>query len=248
MTINSMQLNNGTPISGLGTQTFNVPTTGLYTLRYVTFLPYLAAGSPAVTAQPSANSDNITVVADSSGSLNSTFFTFGTAGDLYLYYVWFNINSSGVDPAVAGRTGIQVVGATNVTANNLATATRAAIAAAVPNYVTVTGATSHVIITQNTSGLSTAAANGTATPGFSYVNTAGSYGTPAASGVNVIVKNNSTFLLQNGWPTPTQPTLGGGVTFAATAGDVVTFITSSLSTADAALNAVKSVVYIFQGE
>lgn len=247
MTINSLQANQSVPVSGLGTQTFNVVTAGLYTFSFKSFLPYLASGGPAVTTSPSAAVTDITLVADSSGSLNSTFFNFNSAGDLYPYYVWYNINSAGVDPAPAGRIGIAVAGATNATANTLATATRAAIAAAA-SQVTVTGATSHCILTNNSPGTCTNAADGTAAPGFSYSITAGNYGTPAISGLDVVIKQGSTVLGRFGFPTPTQPIMGGSVLVQAAASDVLTIVLSSLSTADNALNAVKTIVNLYQGE
>lgn len=251
MTINSLQSNQSTVVGGLGTQTFNVVTTGLYTLSFKSFLPYLAAGSPAVTANPVPNVQTVTTVADVSGSLNSTFFTVYSAGNLQGFYVWFNINSAGVDPAPAGLTGIAVTGATGVTANNLATAIRAAVKAnaAAASYFTITGATSNVIFTNIQPGSTTAAADGTAAPGFSYATgTTGTYGTPAISGLDVVISQGSTVLARYGFPTPTQPIMGGSVVIAATAADVLTIVFSSLSTADAGLNAVKSIVNLYQGE
>lgn len=249
MTINSLSSIQSTVVGGLGTQTFNVVTAGLYTVEFKSFIPYLAAGGRPATTNPSAAAVDVTLVADVAGSLNSTFFTFNTAGDLYPYYVWYNINSAGVDPAPAGRIGIMVAGATGASATTLATATRAAITAAVPaGLVTVSGATTHVIITNNSPGLATAAANGTASPGFSYSNTAGTYGDPAISGLDVVISQNSTVLARYGNPSPTQPIMGGSVHVQAAANDVITVVLSSLSTADAAANAVKSIVNIYLGE
>lgn len=249
MTINSISAVQSTPVVGLGTQTYNVVTAGLYTVEFKSFLPYLAAGSPPVTSNPSSEISDVTLVADVAGSLNSTYWTFNSAGDLAGYYVWYNINGAGVDPAVAGRTGIAVAGATGATANTLATATRAAISASTAaSYVTVSGATSHVILTNIQPGDSTNAANGTASPGFSYAITAGSYGVPVTSGLNVVIKNNSTVLASYGFPSPTQPIMGGSVRVQAAANDVITVIFSSLSAADAALNAVKSIVNVYLGE
>lgn len=248
MTINSLQVNQSTVVGGLGTQTFNVVTAGLYTVSFKSFIPYLAAGGQPPSANPTAAAVDITAAADVAGSLNSTYFTFNTAGDLYPYYVWYNINSAGVDPAVSGRIGIQVAAATGATANTIASATRTAIAAAVSSsLVTVSGATSHVIITNVSPGLNTAAANGTASPGFSYSATAGSYGSPAISGLDVVISQNSTVLARYGSPSPTQPLMGGSVVVQAAANDVITVVLSSLSTADAALNAVKSIINLFQG-
>src|SRR4051812_16202694 len=99
MTINSINLNSSQPFSGLGTTTFNVVTTGLYNLSFNSSLPYMAAGGAPATTQPSRGSVNVTCAADTAGNKNSTFWTFYTAGNLRGYYVWYNINSAGVDPA-----------------------------------------------------------------------------------------------------------------------------------------------------
>lgn len=246
---NALQVNQSTVVGGLGTQSFTVVTAGLYTLEFKSFLPYLASGSQPQSTVPSSEVTDVTLVADSGGSLNSTYWTFNSAGDLYGFYVWYNINSAGVDPAVSGRTGIEVAGATNATANTLAGATRTAIAASsAASYVTVSGATSHVILTNIQVGAATDAANGTASPGFSYSITQGSYGVPAISGLDVQLKQNSTVLARFGFPSPTQPIMGGSVRISASASDVLSVVLSSLSTADNALNAVKTIVNLYQGE
>lgn len=249
MTINSLQVNESTVVGGLGTQTFNVVTAGLYTVSFKTFIPYLASGSPAVTANPSQAIDNVTYVADSGGSLNSTFYTFNSANNLQGFYVWFNINSAGVDPAPAGLHGIAVAGATNAPANTLAAAARAAIAAdaTAAQYFTVSGATSHVITTDLQPGLKTGSADGTAATSFTFTNTAGSFGTPAMSGLTVVINQNSTVVARYGFPSPTQAILGGSVVIQASVADVITVVLASLSTADAAPNAVKSIVNLYQG-
>lgn len=113
-----------------------------------------------------AQIQTITTVADSAGSLNSKWFNLYSAKNATRYYVWYNINGAGVDPAISGATGIRVSAATNTTANNIALATRAAL-----NQLTdftITGATNQVIVTNNAAGIATAASNGTASAGFSY--------------------------------------------------------------------------------
>lgn len=250
MTINSLQVNQSTPVSGLGTQTFNVVTAGLYTMSFKSFIPYLASGSLPQTTVPSPEVTDVTCAADSAGSKNSTYWTFNSAGDLYGYYVWYNINSAGVDPAPAGLTGIQVAGATNASAATLATATIAAIvASSAASYVTASaGSSGHVILTNKSPGSCTDAANGTASYGATFSITQGSYGVPAISGLDVVIKQGSTVLARYGFPSPTQPILGGSVIIQAAAADVLTIIFSSLSDADNALNAVKTIVNLYQGE
>lgn len=151
---NSLQVNTNNVVAGLGTFSWTVP------------------GVPGV-----AEVTDITAVADVAGSLNSTYFTLNAAKDSVAYYVWYNINSAGVDPAVSGKTGIQVAAATGASANTIATATRAALGAN-SNFV-ITGATSHIIVTNVNSGATTNAANGAASPGFSFsITTDGVTGSP----------------------------------------------------------------------
>lgn len=248
MTVNSFQANQSASVAGLGTQTFNIVTAGSYTLSVKSTLPYSPPGS-AQSSPPSPESTNVTFVADSSGSLNSTYFTFNGDGDVHQYYVWFNINSAGVDPAPTGRTGIEVDGATNATAATLATAAIAAVAASsAATYVTASaGASGHMILTNKGYGTATDAANGTASPGFSYSVTQGSDGTPAASNLEIQVKQGSTVLATYGNPSPTQPSMGGNVTFLAAAADVITVVLSSTSSADSLPNAVKSTINLYLG-
>lgn len=72
---------------------------------------------------------DMTYAADSSGSLNSKYYTFQDQTGAHKYYVWFSINNLGVDPAPAGRIGIKISGATNATAATLGAATTTACAA-----------------------------------------------------------------------------------------------------------------------
>ncbi len=248
---NSVNINVSSPFCGLGTAQTTVTTAGLHTVSFKSFLPYLASGV-AVSAQVANLVTNITAAADTSGNKNSTWWKFYSAGDAFGFYVWYNINASGVDPAPAGLTGIEVAGATNASAATLATATIAAInaSATASLYVVATAGTSgHLIVTNKQYGDASAAANGTSSYGASYsVTQAGSYGTPAASGLSVVLKKNSTTLATVAFPSPTQQIMGGQVSTTCSAGDVLYVILSSNSVADAALNAVKTIINIFQGE
>lgn len=244
MTTNSISPIQSASMAGLGTFTYNIPVTGRYVIEAKATIPWQTNDAPGAIANPAAiDIENITFVADVAGSLNSTYFTFYTAGNLVGYYVWFNINGAGVDPAVAGLTGIQVAGATGVTASVLAAAARTAIAAAVKD-VFITGATTHVIINQNRVGSLTAAANGTASPGFSYsVTQAGSYG--QVSGLVITINNGATQLYRIGVQSQTQPSLGGSVNTQCTAADVITVVLSSLANVDQLPNAIKTIINLF---
>lgn len=70
----------------------------------------------------------VQAIADSSGSLDATYFLLNSAGDATAYYVWMNVDGASVDPAPGG-TGIPVVIATDDDAETVAAAIAAAIEA-----------------------------------------------------------------------------------------------------------------------
>ncbi len=248
MTANSLSPIQSSPFTGLGTQTFNVPTTGLYTVGVNVTIPWMTSDQPGATANPQAlEIQDATIAADTSGNKNSKWWKFYTAGDIHGYYVWYNINSAGVDPAPAGLTGIEVAGATNATANTLAGASRTAIAAsAAVSYVSVSGATSHVILTNRQAGTCTAADNGTASAGASFsITQTGSYG--YGSGLSIVVNKNSTSVLALNQPSPSQPFMAGSARVQCSAGDVISVVLASTAAADAVTNAVKGIFNIYLG-
>lgn len=246
---NSLNGIGASPFAGLGTASYQVPVAGLYSMEFKSFIPYIASGSQPQTSSPVAEVQNVATVADSSGSLNSTYWTFNDAGNAHGYYVWYNINSAGVDPAPAGLTGIQVTGATGASANTIASNTRSAINAVSGISVVASGATNNVILSNSYPGTTTAAANGTASPGFTFtVPTAGSWGVPAISGLVVVMKQNNTVLGTVSNPSPTQPMMGGKVQAACSANDTLSFVLSSQSPSDSTLNSIKSILNIYLGE
>lgn len=111
----------------------------------------------------------ITTVADSSGDLNNTYFDLNLIGYDFSetqYYVWFNINSGGTDPAISGKTGIEVTAATDATAATIAAAIETAINAAdVPCFVSVSS--DAVAITNQVQGAITAETDSGST-GFTF--------------------------------------------------------------------------------
>jgi hypothetical protein len=111
---------------------------------------------------------NITAVADVASSLNSKYFllTAGTADGGTAYYVWYDVDGGGVDPALPGKTGVPVAISAGDSANTVAGNTRTALGA-VADFV-ITGATSHIIITNASAGPFTPASDGTAATGFSF--------------------------------------------------------------------------------
>jgi hypothetical protein len=115
---------------------------------------------------------SIVLVDDVTGSLNNTYFV-GVNTDIdgttTTYYVWYNINSAGSDPAISGATGVEVAGATNATAETLATATVAAIDASALRLSAVvdTASADKIYIENGAMGAVTATAD-TGSTGFTF--------------------------------------------------------------------------------
>ena len=136
----------------------------------------VAAGDTAViegstiTAVDKKEKTQITCVADNTSSLNDTYFTFyvQAATTPTAYYAWYNVNGAGTDPAVAAKTGIEVAIVEDDTADAVALATRTALSAALGATATIAGATDKVIIRNALTGSVTDAANGAASPGFTF--------------------------------------------------------------------------------
>lgn len=69
----------------------------------------------------------------------------------------------------------------------------------------------------------------------------------AASGLQVLVKLNTSTKLTLSSPSAQQPTMSGSVIISATAGDTITIVPSSSAAADQDLNAIKYIINIDQG-
>lgn len=95
----------------------------------------------------------ITCVADIAGSLNSKYFYINSASNSRQYYVWYNVNSLGVDPAISGKIGIQVAVATGAAAATVATATKVALDSQLDFVATV--GTTKVTVTNSNNGNAT---------------------------------------------------------------------------------------------
>ena len=79
-----------------------------------------------------AEETDITTVADSSGSLGGTYFLYDTPANSY--YVWFDVDDGSADPAVGGRTGVEV----NISADDADTVVAAALQSAMDGLGDVT--------------------------------------------------------------------------------------------------------------
>ena len=103
----------------------------------------------------------IICVADSSGSLQSKYFTISgmsTSFEQNNYYVWFEVGGSGgSDPSISGSTGIKVSVATDASNSTVATAVSTAIA--LKNDFSTGVSTATVTVTNAVRGSVTNAAN-----------------------------------------------------------------------------------------
>lgn len=95
------------------------------------------------------------VVCGDAASLTTGDYFLIDAGNAQNYYVWYNKDSGGGDPAIAGRTGIEVTVTTGDTASQVASATHSVIDVEDAFSATVNSAT--VTITNANAGIAVAA-------------------------------------------------------------------------------------------
>lgn len=118
------------------------------------------------TNSGSAESTQITTVADVAGNLAGKYFLINTANNAIKYTVWYNVSGVGTDPNIAGRTSIQVNINTNDTANTVASSTSGAINSFTTDFVT-SSALNVVTVTNSSVGATDDALPGTS--GFTIV-------------------------------------------------------------------------------
>lgn len=117
------------------------------------------------TTAASAEITDITTVADSLGSLNSTYFILNSPNNNF--YVWINVAGNGVDPLYEDYTGVEVAIAANATANAVATAVRAEIENLADFNTTI--AFNVITVTNLTVGVVANPTDGVAATGFSFL-------------------------------------------------------------------------------
>ncbi len=168
-------LGNGISLQSIGSDGISIPgageaATGTLTCASVVATDTAVINGVTLTAVDKRETTEVTCVADVASSLNDTYFTFFSGANATKYYVWNNIADAGTDPAVAAATGIEVAEAADATADEIALATRTAVALVADADVIVTGATDKCIIQNKLAGVATNAANGAAaaSPGYSY--------------------------------------------------------------------------------
>jgi len=141
-----------------------------------------------LTAMDGRNTSTVAAVADSSGSLNNTYFTLSSPSANY--YVWFNVNSAGTDPALAGKTAIPVALATNA-ANTVVSAAINTAINLVTGVFTSTNSSHTATIKNVAGGTCTATADGAAPTGFT-INTTNAGAAPTAVQFQVLATDTLT--------------------------------------------------------
>lgn len=115
-----------TPATGTLNGTTTNPTTNVTSAQVVsTIVPAFTTTGNTTTGF--AEITNVVPVADVNGSLTGTYFLISSANNVTNYYVWININNTGTDPMVSGRTGIRVNAPLNATATQIASAITSAV-------------------------------------------------------------------------------------------------------------------------
>ena len=97
---------------------------------------------------------SIVITVPSAGSnLNSKYFLFPTC--THSYYVWFNVDGAGVDPALAGKTSVPIAATIGESANTLAAALNATLDALSD---VSSGVSSNIVTATNDAGCKTSGA------------------------------------------------------------------------------------------
>jgi hypothetical protein len=108
-----------------------------------------------------AQSSSVICVGDSSNSLSGKYFLINNANDHTGYYVWYKTSGAvAADPAVSGRTGIEVYIATGETASNVARKTANTLSRYIFDFVASSSSTT-CSVTNVDDGYTTASSAGT---------------------------------------------------------------------------------------
>ena len=100
---------------------------GYFTRADVTYNGQGSATSAIFYYDKTYHKETIFVTEDIAGSLNSKYFLINGPISKNLYYVWYNVDSSGVDPLISGREAIEVPISSNDSKSIVALATTLAM-------------------------------------------------------------------------------------------------------------------------
>lgn len=87
------------------------------------------------------------IAGSNSQTLNNTYFLLNSASNSSAYYVWYNVNATGVDPLIAGRTGVMVAISTTYDSYQVASATKIALDATSQFLTNISGDTLTIVNT-----------------------------------------------------------------------------------------------------
>lgn len=165
--------NAATPVALTTANLTELINTGLVTGKTVTITDgsslrakQTATGGGATPLADTGEGDGVvaTFTGGVASNLNSKYITAYSASNATKHYFYFNVNSEGVDPAVAASTGHAVAISAGATAAAVATALNASIDGEA-DFVS-TRSTATITMHNNAAGYATDVANGGASPGF----------------------------------------------------------------------------------
>lgn len=154
----------------LPTQTTNI-TAGASALLTVANMTY--RWIRAVYTSTATAAQTIMPVADVAGSLNSTYFLLQDANSANSYYVWIDVDSTGVDPMIAGRTGVPIAISADDSAATIGGVLATEIAALNGAASFSTSGTTTVTVTNLVAGPFVPMTDGADPTGFAFAITAG---------------------------------------------------------------------------
>lgn len=157
-----------------------------------------------------AEVSDFTAVADVAGSLAGTYFTIHDAHDAHCYAVWFKVSGTGSAPVVSGCVNAEVDVSTGDSAATVAGDARTVLnAAPYTSYFAITGATTHIIVSNLLNGVATDGNVGTS--GFSVSKTQGVDGSVAISPSSVGSNVQGWKVCNNGVNTSTWLAVGSSL-------------------------------------
>lgn len=115
-----------------------------------------------------AQTTQITTVTDVAGSLAGTSVLVNEGNNQALYYFWFRVSGSGVDPMISGRTGLVIDIATGDSAATVASKWAAQITSTYFSLFEGTSNSNVMTLTNGTFGPAVSPSNGPLSPGFTY--------------------------------------------------------------------------------
>ena len=122
---------------------------------------YVATATPVLTITSIPEVQTVACTADTAGSLAGKYFLISAGDTGTNYYVWFKVSGGGSDPALSGKTGVEVDVSTGASANTVGGAVATALTALSASFASAVNSSGTVTVTNAVGGLTTDASAGT---------------------------------------------------------------------------------------